>query len=240
MSTLPDAAHEAVEIVESSKPAHGINGLRFRRTRIEDAVQCAPLIYASGEREFDYFLGVPPGACIAFLESAFRSSAGRFSHRRHYVAADSSGAILGILAAHDSRAILWDDPHIAWALMRFFGMRRAIGMLLRGLVLESELPKPRRNQILMAHCATVVMARSQGVFSALFQHAIETGMVNLDNGKQLVLDVLISNQAARALYERLGFAAAAAGRMRSRRLPAALQSTRMQLDATRGNREGQS
>ncbi|SEF11873.1 Acetyltransferase (GNAT) family protein [Burkholderia sp. WP9] len=240
MSTVLNAAYKAVEIVESSKPASGISGLRCRRARIEDAVQCAPLIYASGEHEFDYFLGVPPGACIAFLESAFRSSAGRFSYRRHYVAADSSGAVLGILAAHDGCAILWDDPHIVWALVRFFGVRRAVGMLLRGVVLESELPKPRRNQLLMAHCATVARARSRGVFSALFQHAIETGMVNLDNGKQLVLDVLISNQPARALYERLGFAPAAAGRMRSRRLPAALQSTRMQLDATPGNREGQS
>ncbi|KAA1008254.1 GNAT family N-acetyltransferase [Paraburkholderia panacisoli] len=227
-------------IVESSKPASGIDGLRFCRACVEDAVQCAPLIYASGEREFDYFLGVPPDACIAFLEAAFRSSAGRFSWRRHHVAVDASGVVLGILAAHDGRAILWDDPHIAWALVRFFGLRRAVGMLLRGLVLESELPKPKRNQTLMAHCATVAMARSRGVFSTLFQYAIESGVFRLGAGRQLVLDVLISNHAAGALYERLGFASAAAGRNRSRRLPSVLRSTRMHLDVMPGNKEGQS
>jgi ribosomal protein S18 acetylase RimI-like enzyme len=231
MSTVLDAACEATEIAASSTPDSRIDGMRFRQARIEDAVQCAALIYASGEREFDYFLGVPPDACIAFLEAAFRSSTGRFSWRRHHLAVDSGGIVLGMLAVHDGRAILWDDPHIALALARFFGLRRAIGMLLRGLVLESELPKPTRNQTLMAHCATVAMARSRGVFSALFRHAIESGAFDAAAGRQLVLDVLVSNGAAKALYERLGFAAATRRRERSGRLPAMLRSTRMMLAA---------
>ncbi len=40
------------------------------------------------------------------------------------------------------------------ALARFFGVRRTIGQLLRGLVLETEIPAPKRSQILVAHCAT--------------------------------------------------------------------------------------
>lgn len=239
MSTVLDPACEARAIARPSKPVLNIDGLRFRQARREDAAQCATLIYASGEREFNYFLAVRPDACIGFLEAAFRSPAGRFSWRRHHVAVDTDGVVLGILAAHDGRAIFWDDPHIAWALARFFGVRRAIGMLLRGLVLESELPKPTRNQTLMAHCATVAMARGRGVFSALFLHAIESGVFNLGSGRQLVLDVLLSNQAARTLYERLGFAASVGGN-RSRRLPAGLRSTRMHVDSTLGNRKGQS
>jgi ribosomal protein S18 acetylase RimI-like enzyme len=113
--------------------------------------------------------------------------------------------------------------------MRFFGPRRAIGMLLRGLVLETELPKPARSETLLAHCATVAAARSRGVFSALFSHALETGAFDLAAGRQLVLDVLVSNGAASALYERLGFAATARRREPRVRLPATLRSTRMRL-----------
>jgi ribosomal protein S18 acetylase RimI-like enzyme len=226
MSTILDA-----EIAAPTKPDSRIDGLRFRLARSEDAAQCAPLIYTSGEREFDYFLGLPSESCIAFLEAAFRSSSGRFSWRRHYVAVDAGGGVLAVLAAHDGRAILWDDPHIAWALMRFFGPRRAIRMLLRGLVLESELPKPARNETLLAHCATVAAARSRGVFSALFSHAFDHGAFELEAGRQLVLDVLVNNGAASALYERLGFVATARRREPSGRLPAALLSTRMFLAA---------
>jgi ribosomal protein S18 acetylase RimI-like enzyme len=224
MNAALDAAREAASIAR-------INGLSVRRARVDDAAQCAPLIYASGEREFDYFLGVPPDAGIAFLEAAFGSSAGRFSWRRHHVAVDAGGLVLGTLALHDGRTIRLDDPHVAFALVRFFGLRRAVGMLLRGLVLEGELSKPTRNQTLMAHCATVVVARSRGVFSALFRHALQSGAIDLAGGRQLVLDVLVSNGEARTLYERLGFVAATGRRERSGRLPATLRSTRMTLAA---------
>ncbi|WP_244816410.1 GNAT family N-acetyltransferase [Caballeronia sp. Lep1P3] len=220
MTTAPDDALEAADDLD-------VGRLAFRRARIEDAAQCAPLIHASGEREFEYFLGVPSGARIAFLESAFRSSAGRFSWRRHRVAVNARGVVAGVLAAHDGRAILWDDPHIAWALVRFFGPRRAIPILLRGLILERELPKPARGQTLIAHCATVATARSRGVFSALFRHAMGTSAFGVGDDRQLVLDVLDTNHAARALYERLGFAAVARAGKRARALPAALRSTRM-------------
>ena len=104
-------------------------------------------------------------------------------------------------------------------------------MLLRGLVLESELPKPARNQTLMAHCATVAAVRGRGVFSALFSYALNNGAFDLAPGRQLVLDVLVSNGAARALYERLSFAAIPRRREPSGRLPAALLSMRMLLAA---------
>jgi hypothetical protein len=108
MSAMLDA-----EVAVPSKPDACIDALRFRRARSEDAAQCAPLIYASGEREFDYFLGVPSDACIAFLEAAFRSSLGRFSWQRHHVVVDVDGGVLAVLAAHDGRVILRDDPYIA-------------------------------------------------------------------------------------------------------------------------------
>ncbi|WP_233880466.1 GNAT family N-acetyltransferase [Paraburkholderia flagellata] len=205
--------------------------LSFRPARSNDAAACASLVFASGEHEFEYFLGVPPEQCRAFLEYAFALSGGRFSWRRHEVAVDEADRIVAVLAAHDGRHILSDDPHIVWTLLRYFGPLRAVPMLLRGLILETELPKPKRAQTLVAHCATLTEARGTGVFSALFSHALGGAVAHqrgLETGtREIVLDVLVSNTRAAALYRRLGFVVLPRRKPRSRLLPAALESVRM-------------
>ncbi|WP_245933039.1 GNAT family N-acetyltransferase [Caballeronia novacaledonica] len=202
-----------------------------RAARPDDAHQCAPLVFASGEREFLYFLGVARERCIEFLEAAFRSRAGRFSWRRHRVAIDEYGAVTGVLALHDGRSMRWDGPSLVWMLARHFGAWGAAHMLARGLLLETELPKPSHDQILMAHCAVAEPMRGQGIFTALFRHVTTSDLRAEDADRRIVLDVLVENEAARALYERLGFVAnVAARRPRSRRLPAELYSIRMSRD----------
>ncbi|WP_053572671.1 GNAT family N-acetyltransferase [Caballeronia cordobensis] len=209
--------------VERKKPRVSV-----RAARPDDAHQCAPLVFASGEREFLYFLGVTPERCIAFLEVAFRSRTGRFSWRRHRVAIDEYGAVTSVLALHDGRSMRWDDPSLAWMLVRYFGAWRAGRMLARGLVLETELPKPSRDQILMAHCAVAEPIRGQGIFTALFEQVTTSTLRAADPDRLIVLDVLVENQAARTLYERLGFVAnVPARRPRSKRLPVSLYSIRM-------------
>lgn len=234
-------AHGASEhvtdiLVESLIPQHApklTRALTFRPARVSDATACAPLVFASGEHEFEFFLGVPRERCVAFLQHAFALSGGRFSWRRHEVAIDSQGEIVAVLAAHDGRRILADDPHIVWTLMRYFGILRTVPMLLRGLVLETELPKPKRTQTLVAHCATRADARGTGVFTTLFGHALgakEAAQRGLEAGeREIVLDVLVSNTRAAALYRRLGFVELPRRKPRSRRLPAQLESVRMRL-----------
>lgn len=202
-----------------------------RAARPDDAYQCAQLVFASGEREFLYFLGVARERCIEFLETAFRSRAGRFSWRRHRVAIDEHDAVTGVLALHDGRSMLWDDPCLVWMLARHFGAWRAANMLARGLVLETELPKPSRDQILMAHCGVAEPMRGQGIFTALFRHVATSDLRAVDSDRRIVVDVLVENEGARALYERLGFVAnVPARRPRSKRLPVELYSMRMSRD----------
>lgn len=201
----------------------------FRAARQDDAAACAPLVFASGVREFGFFLAESDACCIAFIEYAFRSRHGRFSYRRHRVAAADDGTVLAAMAIHDGRRIKFDDVHVVWALARFFGVRRTIGKLLRGLILETELPAPKRSQILVAHCATDEHRRGTGIFSALFRDAVAAGALPADGSRDVVLDVLTHNVRARALYERLGFAVLPRARTRSGRLPAELDSIRMRL-----------
>ncbi|KWA06294.1 acetyltransferase [Burkholderia territorii] len=219
----------AVALAPSFDVPHAGASTPFRAACADDAAACAPLVFASGVGEFGFFLGESDARCIAFLQQAFRSRHGRFSWRRHRVAVDADGTVLAVMAIHDGRCTTLDDVHVMWALTRFFGLRRTIGQLLRGLVLETEIPAPRRSQILVAHCATDERQRGTGVFTALFRHALETGALPDDGSRDIVLDVLTRNVQARALYERLGFTALTRTRRRSRRLPAELDSVRMRL-----------
>ncbi|AJY42406.1 GNAT family N-acetyltransferase [Burkholderia humptydooensis] len=213
----------------SSEAAPRSSPWRFRAAAASDAHACAPLVFESGVREFGYFLGEPPARCIAFLAFAFASKHGRFSWRRHRVAVGDGGAVSAVLAAHDGRASAFDDLHVAWMLLRFFGPARTIRMLLRGLVLESELPAPKRSQTLIAHCATDARVRGCGAFSALFEDAVRGGLFRAEPGREVVLDVLTSNVRARTLYERLGFVEMPRSRPRSASLPGELASVRMRF-----------
>ncbi|PCE21899.1 GNAT family N-acetyltransferase [Paraburkholderia acidicola] len=203
--------------------------LRFRPAQADDAQACAPLMFASGVREFGYFLGEQPDTCIAFLQFAFASKHGRFSYRRHRVAVTGDGTVVALLAMHDGRAIWFDDPHVALMLLSFFGVRRTVGMLLRGLVLESELPAPKSSQTQIAHCATHEQMRGEGVFSALFTNTLRAELLHEARGRQIVLDVLVSNTRAYELYKRLNFAELPRKNPVSRRLPRELESVRMEL-----------
>ena len=234
MATNPCTVQHAGGSMFRDVPHHA-HSLSFRPARASDAAACAPLVFASGEHEFEYFLGVPADQCIAFLAYAFALSGGRFSWRRHEVAVDASGQIVAVLAAHDGRRTLSDDQYVVWTLLRHFGPMRTVPMLLRGLVLETELPKPRRAQTLIAHCATRADARSTGVFSALFSHIIGDEVADRRGGleaggREIVLDVLVSNPRAAALYRRLGFVDLPRRRPRSPRLPSELESVRMRYD----------
>jgi ribosomal protein S18 acetylase RimI-like enzyme len=212
-----------------SRQTSGVAAWQFRTARAADAHVCAPLIFASGVSEFGYFLGEPADICTAFLRSAFASRFGRFSWRRHRVAVAADGTVISLMAAHDGRSILFDDAHIALMLFLFFGARRTVGMLLRGLYLHSELPAPARAQTLLAHCATHESARGNGVFSALMEDVLGARLPGGRCNRQIVLDVLISNMRARDLYRRLGFVELPRSRACSQRLPPELESVRMRL-----------
>jgi ribosomal protein S18 acetylase RimI-like enzyme len=203
--------------------------LRFRKAEPGDAAQCAPLVFASGVGEFGFFLGEDDAQCVAFLAFAFASRFGRFSWRRHRVAVGEDDTVLAVMAIQDGRLTPLDDVHVVWALLRFFGLRGLIGKLLRGLVLETELPAPKRTQTLIAHCATDVRYRGCGVFSELLRDALRAGGAAFDSGREVVLDVLTNNGRAKALYERSGFVAVERERPRAVRLPVRLESVRMRL-----------
>ena len=203
---------------------------RSRPARADDAANAAPLVFASGKQEFGFLFGVPPAECTKFLHTAFTSTHGRFSWRRHWVSTTEGDIAVAILATHGVNTTLSDNLWFAWMTLRFFGLRRTIGVLKRGLILESELPPPRRGEMLLAHCATHEGSRSRGLFSALLNAArANSTPLLVSRSEGLVLDVLLSNDRAAQLYLRLGFVALERKRPRARNLPAELESVRMRF-----------
>ena len=197
-----------------------------RPARAEDAAALAPLVYASGEAEFQYLLGTDAAGCIAFLQRVIAWPRGHFSWRRHLVAV-AGDDIVAVIAAQDGRVQWSDNPLIAHAFIRHFGLPAALGIMMRGLRLEKEIPPPKRSQTLLAHCATAPAWRSRGLFRQLFAHALQHGLLPARPGQELVLDVLVDNPRAMALYRRCGFQAPATPRPLTRGLPRQLQAIRM-------------
>ncbi len=197
-----------------------------RPARAADAIALAPLVYASGEAEFQYLLGVDAAGCIAFLERVIAWNRGHFSWRRHRVAT-VDGQLAAVIAIQDGRVQWSDNPLVAHAFIRHFGLRAALGIMVRGIRLEKEIPPPARRQTLLAHYATAPDWRSRGLFRRLFQQALEQGLLPAAASQSLVLDVLVDNPRAMALYRRCGFQAPATPRPLTAGLPAALQAVRM-------------
>jgi GNAT superfamily N-acetyltransferase len=198
----------------------------FRAATQRDAAALAPLVFASGEREFCYMLGATPHDCIAFLRHALARPTGRFSWRRHRVA-EVGGQPVAVLSIQDGRANLLDDAHIALSFMRHFGFARTLGIIPRALILDTEIPAPVSKQTLLAHCATRADMRGSGVFSALFEDTLRRQLVPAHASQDLVLDTLLSNARAAMLYRRLGFVELSHRPLRSKRLPVELRSMRM-------------
>jgi hypothetical protein len=141
---------------------------------------------------------------VAFQGLALDVGAGRFSWRRHRVALGEPGDVVGALALHEGRHFAFDILHLALMLVCLFVLRPTIGMLLRSIVIESELPVPKCTQRLAVHCATRGDVLSAVVSSALFQDTPQTSDRASAEEREIVLDVLLSNVHSPAHNRRLG------------------------------------
>ncbi|WP_316873506.1 GNAT family N-acetyltransferase [Ralstonia edaphi] len=134
---------------------------------------------------------------------------------------------VAVLAIQNGRKNGFDDLYSVRDFLQHFGPLRTPGLIRRGLILETEIPAPTRRQTLLAHCATHPRLRGQGIFNALFSHAMSQQLLPAMADQVLVLDVLDTNERAAALYRSLGFEPVGL-RRRSGRLPTHLAATRMQ------------
>jgi ribosomal protein S18 acetylase RimI-like enzyme len=175
----------------------------IRRARSDDASGAAPLIYSSGPAVFDFIFGeAAKGNAIGFLRRAFPLRGNLFSHRHHYVAA-SDEEVVGTLALLTKKDVRNSQPYTAARIALHYGLR-TLGVLWRGIRVESELIKPPKASCLyVAHVGVAPTFQGKGIGTRLLRHAEHEARAL--GVAHLSLDVSVQNPGAQSLYERLGF-----------------------------------
>lgn len=169
----------------------------LRAARASDAAAAAPLVYSSGPRELDYFLGDAP----AFLRFAFERGRGAFAFEC-FTVAEFEGRVVGVLASTGAHDTLRRELGLAWSLARFFKLG-AFAVIARGLRLSRLVPPPKAGTLFLSLLGVSEAARGRGVGSRLLRDAVERARAA--GYAKVAFDVAVTNDDARRLYERLGF-----------------------------------
>ncbi len=177
--------------------------IAFRPATAADADAVVPLIYSSGPAAFDYVFGRGrAGRAEQFLRYAFAHAVGEFSYRSHDVAV-VGGAIVGAGAVFDGRQTLRFTLAAAKQILGFYGVLSGLGVIARGLRVESVIRPPRPRELYLCHLGVAPAARGMGIGSALIGYLMERRQDALHD--YVALDVAVTNSRAESLYLRLGF-----------------------------------
>jgi ribosomal protein S18 acetylase RimI-like enzyme len=174
--------------------------LTFRPARPDDADAAIPLIYSSGPAAFDYVFG--HSQVQDFLRQVFIGNSGQFSHRQHWVGElEGQVVVTGTLASADAN--LSNMLAATWQILRFYGVRLAVGVIHRGLQMEHLIKPPQKGMSYLAHLGVQPGLTGQGIGSQLIDYFLKLGCAR--GLPKAALDVSAENPLAQALYERLGF-----------------------------------
>lgn len=177
--------------------------VRFRPAAPEDAAVAVPLIYSSGPVAFDYvFTTRDGGDAQAFLQHCFVDGAGEFGWRNHWVG-EAEGKVVAVGAGFGADTKWPFTLAAARQIIRHYGLRRGLGVIARGLRVESVIQPPVDDMHYLAHLAVLPELRGHGIGRALIDQLI--GVARQVGRSRVTLDVAVSNPRAEALYHRAGF-----------------------------------
>ena len=88
-------------------------------------------------------------------------------------------------------------------ILGHYGLRQGLGVIMRGLRVESVIRPPSGDMHYLAHLAVLPEMRGHGIGRALIDQLI--GTAREAGRRRIVLDVAASNPRAEALYLRAGF-----------------------------------
>jgi len=177
--------------------------VRFRPATPDDAVAAAPLIYSSGPAAFDYvFTTRDGGQAEAFLAHCFADGAGEFGWRNHWVGV-AEDKVVAVGAGYGADSTWAFTLAAGRQILGHYGLRQGLGVIMRGLRVESVIRPPSGDMHYLAHLAVLPEMRGHGIGRALIDQLI--GTAREAGRRRIVLDVAASNPRAEALYLRAGF-----------------------------------
>lgn len=179
----------------------------IRPARPEDAEALAPLVYSSGPAAFDYvFSHKTRTNAVEFLARALRTPGGEFGYDIHW-SAELNGEVVGAAAGFTGERPVAFMLSAIRRIIGTYGPPEGIGVMIRGLQVESVVHPPKRNEYCVAHLGVRPDLRSRGIGERLIRHLLDRAR---GEGHALaMLDVSVENPRAQELYERLGFAVTA-------------------------------
>lgn len=170
----------------------------LRRAERRDAPAAARLILEAAP-SLSMILGDRRTA-LAAADAAYRAERTELSHRFGMV--EEGEGIRGLIVAFPGRLFGSLKLGTGVQLARAAGARHAAELVRRGRVLDRLIPNPGRDVMYVSILAVSPESRGEGIGAVLLERLIAAaGWMGLG----VALDVGLENDAARHLYERMGF-----------------------------------
>lgn len=177
--------------------------VNFRNCRVDDVDISVPLIYSSGPAQFRFVFSVThKEQALEFLAYCFVRGKGQFGFKNH-TALVVDGKQVGVGAAWNSQSNLMFMLISVLHILRFYGLRKAIIVMLRGLKAERVIKPARHDVVYIGHLGIPETMRGKGLGRQLIMYFLQQSR---EQGFQKSgLDVECENRRAKKLYEALGF-----------------------------------
>ena len=170
----------------------------LRRAEQRDAPAAARLILEAAP-SLSMILGDRRTA-LAAADAAYRAERTELSHRFGMV--EEGEGIRGLIVAFPGRLFGSLKLGTGVQLARAAGARHAAELVRRGRVLDRLIPNPGRDVMYVSILAVSPESRGEGIGAVLLERLVAAaGWMGLG----VALDVGLENDAARHLYERMGF-----------------------------------
>ncbi|MCR4402037.1 MAG: GNAT family N-acetyltransferase [Firmicutes bacterium] len=179
--------------------------VRIRNARPDDSPIGAALLRMSfpSERAADAVFGLgDPDRARGALRAFFMRDANRFSYEFALVA-EEGDRVVGMLLGYESRRVRRLNLNMAFQAPFVYGLRRALRVAMSSGSLLFAIPRPGPGEFYIERVAVLPAWRGRGIGTQLLE-AAEKRAKAAGIGK-CSLDVDIDNEAARRLYERLGY-----------------------------------
>ena len=177
--------------------------IEIRAALPRDVDAAVPLLYSSGQHEYDYAFGTRGHPAVDWIRTAFLTRSTTESHEAFRVAV-VDGRVVGIGSFLDGgRFGTVNALRLVWLGIRFYGPLECWGALRRTLRLTGQMPAPEEGALYIQKMAVSPEVRGMGVGTALLADAITSARAA--GLRRCVLDVAATNPRAQQLYERLGF-----------------------------------
>jgi ribosomal protein S18 acetylase RimI-like enzyme len=170
-----------------------------RAAKREDATEVVPLMYEASRDLIDYSFRFPGEPPTGFLLRDFLRGRGIFGYENQIVAVDGE-RVVGTMTVYAGRRATELTLRTMGSALRHWSWGRVLAFLGRSLAIAPLFIRPRRDGLFLANACVAQSHRGRGIFSRLLAHGVGEQKASV-----VELDVSFSNEAARRIYEHLGF-----------------------------------